>query len=257
MTWAIDIGNTQTVVGIWDGEAWRAMWRLDTDRHRTEDELAVHLEALCRLDGIPFEAEAVIGASVVPQAMDAVTRLFADRFGVITAWLVNGAQVGLPVTYDPPHAVGADRIANALGALALYHAPVVVVDFGTATTFDVVDRNGAYAGGAILPGVIVSMEALASRAAKLPQIALREPARAIGRNTVESLESGVLFGAAGAIEELAARISDELGSPPTILATGGLGEVFARLCPSIHRYCATLTLDGLIIALDRMRDEAA
>jgi type III pantothenate kinase len=257
MTWAIDIGNTQTVVGLWDGTEWKAMWRLDTDRHRTEDELAVHLEALCRMDGFPFTAQAAIGASVVPQATESVTRMFADRFGVITPWLVNGTQVGLPVTYDPPHAVGADRLANALGALALYHAPVVVVDFGTATTFDVVDASGAYAGGAILPGVVVSMEALASRAAKLPQIALREPSRAIGRNVVESLEAGVLFGAAGAIEELAHRISEELGTPPTFLATGGLGEVFVRLCPSIHRYCPTLTLDGLIIALDRMRGEAA
>lgn len=257
MTWAIDIGNTQTVIGLWDGSEWKAMWRLETDRHRTEDELAVLLEGLCRLEGLSFGASSAIGASVVPQAMDSVTRMFADRFGVITQWLIRGDQVDLAVSYDPPHAVGADRLANALGALALFPAPVVIVDFGTATTFDVVDARGTYAGGAILPGVIVSMEALASRAAKLPQIALREPARAIGRNTVESLEAGVLFGAAGAIEELAARITEELETPPTILATGGLGEVFVRLCPSIHRYCPTLTLDGLIIALARMRGEAA
>lgn len=245
MLWAIDIGNTQTVVGLHDGLAWRSTWRVDTDRHRTEDELAVTLKGLCELEGLPFAAEKCVYASVVP-GLNGVWEAFAhERLGVKARRLEKGADCGIPVSYDPPHGVGADRIANALAALALFEPPIVVVDFGTATTFDVVDAQGTYVGGAILPGVVVSLEALTSRTAKLPGIELRVPPVAIGRNTVQAIESGVMWGYAGSVNELAARISAELGSKPKVVATGGLGKVFVELCPLVEEYLPSLTLDGL------------
>lgn len=251
MLWAIDAGNTQTVVGIWNGDGWAHVWRLETDRHRTEDELAVQLKVLSDLEGVQFQARQAVMASVVPALNPVWKALCLERLGAEFWSLETGAQVGLPVTYDPPHAVGADRIANAVGALALFEPPIVVVDFGTATTFDVIDAEGRYAGGAILPGVTISMEALAGRAAKLPPIALRVPEAAIGRNTVQALESGIMWGYAGSVNELAKRIAEELGQSPKVVATGGLGAVFVDLCPAVEVYLPNLTLDGLRLALER------
>lgn len=247
MLWAIDVGNTHTVVGVWRDDHWHAVWRLETDRHKTEDELAILLKGLCDLEGINWSCSGAVLGSVVPSVTPIWRAFFGDRFGRPLKVLERGDQVGLTVRYDPPHGVGADRIANALGGLALYPAPLVVIDFGTATTFDVLDDSGAYVGGAILPGVLVSMEALASRAAKLPPIALRVPERAIGRNTVESLESGLMWGSAGAINEVAARIKQELPGV-RFFATGGLGPVFVELCEVVEAHHPNLTLDGLWIA---------
>ena len=173
--------------------------------------------------------------------------------GVPVKFLRTGSQVGLEVTYEPPTVVGADRIANALGALALAKPPLVVVDFGTATTFDTIDRTGAYIGGAILPGILVSSQALAQKTAKLPQIEFVAPERAIGRTTVESLQSGVMLGYAAAIDGLARKISSELEGEVTVFSTGGLGKLFVGLCESIQRYEPNLTLDGLRIAYERLK----
>jgi type III pantothenate kinase len=156
------------------------------------------------------------------------------------------------VDYDPPRAVGADRVANALAALEKYKTPVVVVDFGTATTFDTIDREGVYVGGAILPGVGISSQALVHHTAKLPQIDLVPPQRAVGKNTVESLQSGIMLGYAGAIDALARRIDLELGGGTTVVSTGGLGGVFVELCETIQEHNETLTLDGLVIAQGRL-----
>lgn len=252
MLWAMDVGNTNTVVGVWDGTAWRAVWRFGTVSQETEDELAVKLKGFADLAGLPFKASAVAIASVVPR-MDHDLERLADKWLHAPVFLLkSGDQVGLPVRYDPPHAVGSDRIANAVGALALVEPPVVVVDFGTATTFDAVSADGCYVGGAILPGVNVSMEALFLRTAKLPQIPLEAPDHAIGVNTVESIQSGVMLGYAGAIDALAERISGELGGTPTILVTGGLGGLFIGLCKNLHRYEPNLTLDGLRLCYERV-----
>ena len=198
-------------------------------------------------------ADQVVMGSVVPSINDVYLGYARNRLGVEPLLLKTGAQVGVEVAYQPPTAVGADRIANAVAVIQKYGAPAVVVDFGTATTFDVIDANGVYAGGSILPGVKVSAEALAGRAAKLPPIELRAPERAIGRNTVESLESGIVLGYAGAVDSLAGRILSELGNPETpVISTGGLGSIFIDVCESIQAHDELLTLDGLRICADRL-----
>lgn len=252
MLWAIDVGNTQTVVGIHDGDSWVAHWRLTTDRERTEDELAAHFHALCAMEEIEFSASGVVVASVVPP-VDQTYSWFADRvFGVEAKFLRTGADVGVRVDYDPSHAVGADRIANALGALARFQPPIIVVDFGTATTLDCIDRDGVYVGGAILPGVTVSLDSLVGRTAKLPMVGLSAPKRAIGKSTVESLQAGVVLGYVGAIDTLVMRASAELGGDVKVVTTGGLGSVFGPLCRSTHGHYDLLTLEGLKIGYERM-----
>jgi len=248
MLWAIDVGNTQTVLGIWSTEnGWSPVWRIGTRLALTEDELAAELVALCQLDGVQFKADKVIVASVVP-ALDRVISTFSTKFlGVNASFLRSGDQVNLEIAYEPKTAVGADRIANSLGALATYEPPLIIVDFGTATTFDAISGDGIYLGGAILPGVEISMEALVNRTAKLPQIELEAPDSAIGKTTAESLKSGIMLGYAGAIDSLAAQIQYELGGGK-VLATGGLAGSFMGLARSLEKHEPNLTLDGLRIA---------
>lgn len=251
MLWAIDVGNTQTVVGIHDGERWRAQWRLQSDRERTEDELIATLRTLCDHAGLAFVAEGFVVCSVVP-SIDVVWERFAARgLSVAARFLRNGAQVGVQVDYNPPHAVGADRIANALAAWDRYGTACIVVDFGTATTFDTVDHRGHYVGGAIQPGPMVALESLAGRTAKLPLFALETPQKAIGTDTVSSLQSGFMFGYAGAIDAVARRIKAELQGPVKVVSTGGLGGLFLPLCEEIEAHEPLLTLDGLRLAWDR------
>jgi type III pantothenate kinase len=252
MLLAIDVGNTHAVFGLWDGAAWRAIWRRHTDPAETEDQLAVWLNGVHELSCLPMEVDAVAIASVVPQMDTNLAHLATKWLRVAPVFLRTGDSVGLRVDYDPPHAVGADRIANALGAMAKYPPPIVVVDFGTATTFDTIDATGAYIGGAILPGVTISSQALVEHTAKLPQIDLVAPETAIGKNTVHSLQSGVMLGYAGAIDALASKINAELGGSASIVSTGGLGKVFAGLCRTISQHEDTLTLDGLVIAHARI-----
>lgn len=251
MRLAIDVGNTQTVIGIREGSGEWTTWRLPTEAEMTEDQLAAQLKALFDLKQIPWKIDAAICGSVVPPFNDAIARLCSKWFGVECVFLVHSPKLGIEVAYNPPTAVGADRIANALGALAKFAPPIIVVDFGTATTFDAIDENGTYAGGAILPGVQVSTQALVGRTAKLPQIEFKEPERVVGRTTVESLQSGIVLGYAGAIDALASRMQQELGTS-TVIATGGLSGLFMDLCESLRFHEPNLTLDGLEIALDRL-----
>lgn len=250
MLWAIDVGNTHTVFGLWDGH-WRAVWRLSTQIERTEDELAGALQSLCGPAGLSLHAEAVVVGSVVPRANFAVRHLAHKWLGCEPRFLSRGDQVGIDVLYDPPHAVGADRIANALAALASDAPPVVVVDFGTATTFDCIDAQGRYVGGAIMPGPLMGIDALAERTAKLPPVELEEPGAAVGRTTVSALQAGVTYGYAGAIDALLERMAGELPGA-TVLATGGLGRAYQRLCRNIERYEPELTLDGLRLAWPKL-----
>ena len=253
MLLAIDVGNTHTVCGVWQEGKWLAIWRRNTSIHVTEDELVVWLKGMFDLSGIPWQVEGAICGSVVPQ-VDGIWSKVSDRWlGVPLKFLKRGSDVGLKVEYDPPHAVGADRLANALGALERFKPPIVVVDFGTATTFDTIDGAGSYIGGAILTGVTLSSQALFDKAAKLPQVEYVAPDHAIGRNTVQSLQSGIMFGYAGAIDSLARRIDAELGGGTKIIATGGLGGMFLGLCETIESYEPTLTLDGLVIASERLK----
>lgn len=248
MLLAIDVGNTHTVFGAWDGAKWAGLWRRTTSRQVTEDQLAVWLRGVCELEGLPFDFDAAWCCSVVPGANSALSKMADKWLRQPLQFLQSGDQVGIRVTYDPPHAVGADRIANALAALARFEPPIIVVDLGTATTFDSIGRDGTYLGGAILPGVKLSSEALFDRAAKLPQVEFVAPPTALGTNTVHSLQSGIMLGYAGAIDTLARRIDREMGGGSTILATGGLGGLFLGIAESIHSYEPTLTLDGLVLA---------
>ncbi len=257
MLLAIDIGNTQTVVGIQADGAWRHVWRRETNARTTEDELAAWMHSLFQASQLPFAVEAIVCASVVPSANAAVEHLARKWFGVAPLFLSNQLPLGIEVRYDPPHAVGADRLANALGALAKYAPPIVVVDFGTATTFDSIGADGAYVGGAILPGVMISTQALVERTAKLPQIEFKAPPFAVGRSTVESLQSGIVLGYAGAIDALARRIRAELGETTTIISTGGLSGLFTGVCETIQHHEPTLTLEGMAIAYDRVRPDRA
>ncbi|RYG34289.1 type III pantothenate kinase [bacterium] len=251
MLLAIDVGNTHTVYGLWDGECWLATWRRSTSPEETEDQLAAWLHGMFALSGLEWGVEVAVCGSVVPAMNDALARLCEKWFKVNLRFLERGDQVGIKVLYNPPNAVGADRIANALGALARYEPPITVVDFGTATTFDAIDGEGSYAGGAILPGLRIGSQALFDRAAKLPQVDFVAPPTAIGKNTVHALQSGIVLGYAGAIDALARRIQGELGGG-IVIATGGLGATFLGLCETLERYEATLTLEGLVIAAKKL-----
>lgn len=252
MLLAIDVGNTHLVAGLWNGTQWLAVWRRATQAADTEDELGVWLNGAFGLSGLPFAADGVVYASVVPQLNHSIERLASKWLRCQAVPVTASANLGLTVKYEPPTAVGADRIANALGALSRYTPPIIVVDFGTATTFDAIDASGVYVGGAILPGVEVSAVSLSGRTAKLPQIDLRPPERAIGTTTADSLRSGIVLGYAGAIDELAKRIDAELGGGCTVVATGGLGEMFVDLCERVKTYDPHLTLDGLVLAHHRL-----
>ncbi|MDX2064170.1 MAG: type III pantothenate kinase [Fimbriimonadaceae bacterium] len=252
MLLAIDVGNTHTVFGVWNGSAWSHTWRRTTSVETTEDELGAWLFAMFQLANLPFQIEGAISGSVVPGVNESLARLCERHLGTPLTFLRTGAEVGLPVTYDPPHAVGADRIANAVGALARFAPPIIVVDFGTATTFDTIDGTGTYVGGSILPGLQVSAQALFGRTAKLPMVEFRAPETAIGRNTVAALQSGIMLGYAGAVDRLAHEIQGELGGSATIVSTGGLGHIFVELCPLIRHHLPDLTLEGLRIAYGRL-----
>jgi len=250
MLLAIDIGNTHTVFGVWDGVKWRAVWRRGTNPSATEDQVAVWLKGAFDLSEIDYPVRNVVCASVVPPANDAIERMSRRWFGVEPIFVTGSSNLGIDVRYNPPSAVGADRIANALAALAKWEPPIIVVDFGTATTFDAISRDRAYEGGAILPGVTVSSQALIHRAAQLPQVAYKAPVDAIGRSTIDSLQSGIMYGYAGSINFLAHKMGQELGGGETVVATGGLGRLFVEICDSIDHYDADLTLDGLRLAYD-------
>jgi type III pantothenate kinase len=252
MLLAIDIGNTQTVVGLWDGSDWRSVWRRATSFEATEDELAVWLKSLFDLAGLPMQVDAVVVASVAPPANESIQRLCRKWLGLEPMFVEATADLGIRIDYQPASAVGADRVANALAASAKFKLPCVVVDFGTATTFDAISAEGAYLGGAILPGIEVSTQALVGRTAKLPQIEFAAPESAIGRTTVQSLQSGIMLGYAGAIDALTERISGEMGGAATVVATGGHGSWFMGLCKSLKHYEPNLTLDGLVIAHRRL-----
>ena len=255
MLLAIDVGNTHCVFGVWDGSKWAAQWRHATDPETTEDQLGAWLRTMFEMADLPWQVERVVCACVVPPMVEPI-RLVSERWlGVPAVFLRDGAAFGLTVLYEPPTSVGADRLANALGALSFSKPPLIVVDFGTGTNFDAVDRKGRYIGGAIMPGILVGSEALFRRAAKLPHVdglSLKAPERAIGRSTVQSLQSGIVLGYAAAIDGLVAKMDAELGGGSTVVATGGLGGMFLDLCEKIESFRPTLTLDGLRIAAERL-----
>ena len=253
MLMVIDIGNTNVVVGLFAGHDLRARWRLATARDRMPDEWWVQLNVLSQSAGFSLgEVEGIAISSVVP-SLTATFQELAQRYLLVEPLIVNGAQdYGLPVRVEHPAEVGADRICNAIAAVERCGAPVIVVDFGTGTTFDVIDADGAYIGGAIAPGITIAFEALTQRAARLYTVALQAPPRAIGRNTRESLQSGTVLGYAELVRGLIRRIRSELGHEAPAIATGGLATLIAPLVPEFSAVEADLTLYGLRSAYERM-----
>src|SRR5512134_561650 len=254
MLLTIDVGNTNTVLGLHAGDELRAHWRLTTRREQTADEYGILVRNLFAGSDIdPRSVEGIALASVVPPLTPVLVSLARQYLGREPLVVEPGVRTGMPILYEPPSDVGADRIVNGVAALARYGGPVIVVDFGTATTFDVVTRKGEYAGGVICPGVGISADALFQRAARLPRVDVRNPGRVIGRSTVGSIQAGLYFGYAAMVEGIIGRIRAELGEPARVVATGGLAESLAGDIPSIEAVDPVLTLTGLRLIWERNR----
>jgi type III pantothenate kinase len=246
MLLAIDVGNTQTVVGLYDDTDLVDHWRIATNAERTSDEHALLLTQFLEQHGFSFDDDitGIAVSSVVPR-LTAVLREMTDRYFRFDPVVIEpGIKSGVPILYDNPREVGADRIANAVGALDIYGGPAVVVDFGTATTFDAISANGEYLGGAIVPGIEISMDALFARAAWLRRVELVEPRHVIGRSTIESIEAGVVYGTVELVDGMVRRFEEELGKS-NVIATGGLGSLIAPLSDTIEHLEPWLTLHGL------------
>jgi type III pantothenate kinase len=246
MLLVIDAGNTNIVFAVHDGDEWRGTWRLATTVQRTSDEYGVWLEALLTRSGITAaDVDAAVIGTVVPAALYHLRRLCREWFDVEPIVARAALDWGFEIKIDNPDEVGADRLLNALAAHEQYKGPLVVVDFGTATTFDVVDKDGAYLGGVICPGINLSIEALHQAAARLPRIGIGRPQSVIGRSTIPAMRSGIYWGYVGLIEGLLVRIEAEFGAPLKAIATGGLAPLFAEGTTKLTTIDPDLTLDGL------------
>jgi type III pantothenate kinase len=243
---AIDVGNTQTVMGLYDGKDLVDSWRLSTERDRTADEYRLFFSGLLRQDGYRLEeVDGVALSSVVPTVKAAMVQVAEEMIGGPLVVIGPGVKTGMPINIDNPREVGADRVVNSVAAAHRYGTPVVAVDFGTSTNIDAVDATGAYVGGAIAPGLEVSLNALISATAALRRVDLTPPRAAIGRNTVEAIQSGLLYGHAGLVDGLVDRIVAELGAGVPVVATGGLASTIVPHCRSVEIVDPNLTLDGL------------
>ena len=252
MLLALDVGNTQTVVGLYDGELLRDHWRTTSVRSRTADELAVELSGLLAIHGRSFaDVSATVASSGVPQITVALAEMARAHLGHDALIVGPGVRTGLPLMVDSPHEVGPDRVANCVAALALRPGPLVVVDFGTAINFDAVSAAGEFIGGAIAPGIEVAVNALGARAARLFGIELAAPRTAIGKNTAENMQSGAVFGFAGLVDGLVRRFAVELGGDIGVIATGGLAGLVVPHCETVDDVEPWLTLDGLRLIWSR------
>jgi len=252
---AIDIGNTNTALGLYDGESLDEHWRLGTHTHATSDECAVVLKSLLELAGRePGCVEAAIISCVVPPLLPIFERTCTKLFDCTPVVVEPGTRTGMPIRVDNPREVGADRIVNSVAAFDLLGGPAISIDFGTATSFDCISADGAFVGGVIFPGLLVSLDGLVARASKLSSVEIVRPPAVVGRNTTHSLQAGMLFGYAGLVDAVVARIRAEIGAEAAVVATGGLAHLIASETKSIRRVEPFLTLAGLRLIWERNRE---
>jgi type III pantothenate kinase len=250
---AVNVGNTNTVLGVFQGDDLKWHWRVSTERERTADELAVVFGSLLAQHDLSFSRQitGVVVSSVVPPTTQALREMVTRYFAFPPVVVEPGTRTGLPILTDNPREVGADRIVNALAAFQRYGGPCIVIDFGTATTYDVVSAKGEFLGGAIAPGLQVSNRVLASATARLPQVELHAPRSAIGRNTVEAIQSALIYGTAAEVDGMIDRMAAELGDGVTVVATGGLAPVVMPHCRHELEHDPWLTLEGLRLVFER------
>lgn len=255
MLLVIDVGNTNTVIGLLEGEKITNQWRIKTDRHKTEDEFGMMIDHLFRYHGLTFDlVEDVIISSVVPPIMYALEKMVATYFKkeaiVVGEYPIDSY---LKMVYPNPKEIGADRIVNAVGAIEAHGAPLIIIDFGTATTFCYIDEAASYVGGAILPGIKLSLEALYEKAAKLPKVEINHPKHTIGQSTVEAMQSGLYFGYVGQVDAIVKRFKQEGNGEAKVIATGGLSHLIADESETIDVVDPMLTLKGLRSIYDKVK----
>ncbi len=258
MLLAIDVGNSNVVIGLFDATVLAHHWRFGTSHESTSDDWAARLLPLFALGGVgPGAVDSAIVSCVVPPLLPIFERMCTKHFGSRPLVVGPGMRTGMPIRVDNPREVGADRIVNAVAAAELLGTPVISIDFGTATSFDCVSEAGEFVGGALVPGVRVSLDSLVERAAKLQGVEVVRPPRVLGRNTVHMLQSGVVFGYAGLVDRLVERLREELGAGARVVATGGLAHLIASETKTIERVEPFLTLEGLRLLDERNREEPA
>lgn len=254
MLLAVDVGNTNIVLGVYEGSSLKVSWRVSTNRLQTGDEYGIIIKNLFAQAGVDdSRLTGMIVSSVVPPLMFALDEMAGRYFNVKPLVVGPGIKTGLNILIDNPREVGADRIVNAVAGIELYGGPLIIVDFGTATTFDAISERGEYLGGAIAPGISISTEALFQRAAKLPRVELVKPKRVIGRDTITSMQAGIIYGFVGQVDGIVRRMLREFPSTPKVIATGGLAGLIGKESETLEIINPLLTLEGLRMIYDRNR----
>lgn len=255
MLLVIDIGNTNTVIGLFDDDKLVVHWRLASQRHRTADEYGIMIKEFFLLNNIGIsKITDVIISCVVPPLLPVLKEMSNKYFQVNPLIVGPETKTGLSILYDNPKDVGADRIVNAVAGFEKFGGPLIIVDFGTAITFDVVSEKAEYVGGLIFPGISISMEALFNKAAKLPRVELISPQRVIGKNTEESVQAGAVYGYAGLVDNVVKKIQKEIGNETKVISTGGQADLIAKHSSVIQENCPLLTLEGLKIIYEKNRN---
>jgi type III pantothenate kinase len=258
VSWLIfvfDVGNTNIVLGVYDGDELKHHWRIETDRYKTEDEYGMIIKSLFEHENLSFsQINGIIISSVVPPIMFALERMCLKYFQIKPLVVGPGIKTGLNIKYENPREVGADRIVNAVAAIHEYGSPLIIADFGTATTYCYINEKKQYMGGAIAPGINISTEALYSRAAKLPRIEITRPDNIIGKNTVAAMQAGILYGYVGQVEGIVKRMKAQSKQDPTVIATGGMASLIASESDVIDIVDPFLTLKGLQLIYKRNVD---
>ncbi|TYS13675.1 type III pantothenate kinase [Rossellomorea vietnamensis] len=254
MIFVLDVGNTNIVLGVYEGEELKYHWRMETNRHKTEDEYGMIVKNLFQHVNLSLDSiEGIIISSVVPPIMFSLERMCEKYFNITPLVVGPGIKTGLNIKYENPREVGADRIVNAVAGIKEYGGPLIIVDFGTATTYCYINEDKQYMGGAIAPGIGISTEALYSKAAKLPRIEIGRPDHIIGKNTVSAMQSGILYGYVGQVEGIVKRMKATGSTNPLVIATGGLAQLISKESDVIDVVDSFLTLKGLKLIYERNR----